>query len=201
MPISRLFILLCLTALSGGLAVAQTGGRVTTEAPVKNYSIVFFSEEGYQRIRVQGETAEVKDPTRVRLGGMTLTEYTGDADRTVESVLTAPVAIVEPETEIVSGPESVKLVRDDLGEHVLADRVQPRERLVEDHEGRLVEQRHAELHPLLHALGVLREPVVHPVAEPQPDQERRGTDQVKIVKKNGCPPFRTDLLGKPGPGG
>ena len=114
MPISRLFILLCLTALSGGLAVAQTGGRVTTEAPVKNYSIVFFSEEGYQRIRVQGETAEVKDPTRVRLGGMTLTEYTGDADRTVESVLTAPIAIVEPETEIVSGPESVKLVRDDL---------------------------------------------------------------------------------------
>ena len=113
MPTPRLLIL-CLAVLSNGSLVAQKDGRMTTAAPVKNYSIVFFSEEGYQRVRVQGETAEVQDPTKVRLGGMTLTEYTGDADRTIESVLTAPIAIVEPETEIVSGPDSVKLVRSDL---------------------------------------------------------------------------------------
>lgn len=116
MPPPRPLILrcLCFAALGGGFAVAQNAGRVTTAAPVKDYSIVFFSEEGYQRIRVQGDTAEVQDPTRVRLGGMKLTEYTGDAERTVESVLTAPIAIVEPETEIVSGPAAVKLVRNDL---------------------------------------------------------------------------------------
>ena len=45
---------------------------------------------------------------------MTLTVFSGNADRAVESVLMAPLAILEPETELVRGPDAVRLVRDDL---------------------------------------------------------------------------------------
>ncbi len=95
-------------------AIAQSGGRVQTPAPVKDYTVSFFSEEGYPHVRVQGASADLRDPAHVKLGDMILTVFTGQADREIETVLIAPTAIVEPEPEVVSGPDTVRLERSDL---------------------------------------------------------------------------------------
>ena len=96
-----------------GLAMAQAP-RVSTSAPVKDYSITFFSDAGYHKMRVEGGSADLQDRNSVRVENMTLTLFSGEADRAVESVLMAPIAILEPETEQVSGPDAVRLIRDDL---------------------------------------------------------------------------------------
>jgi hypothetical protein len=108
----RLRHLLILTSVVA-LSAADTA-RVATSGPVKDYSVSFFSEAGYHRMKVQGSSADLRNPKAVRLDAMTLTLFSGEADRAVESVLMAPIAIIEPETELVRGSEAVRLVRDDL---------------------------------------------------------------------------------------
>src|SRR5690606_24019460 len=95
------------------LSQAQTP-RVTTPAPVKGYSISFFSDEGYQNMLVKGATADLRDPDHVVVTGLVLTLFSGDAAQEVDTVLLSPEAIVQPQPEIVTGPSSVRLIRDDL---------------------------------------------------------------------------------------
>jgi hypothetical protein len=96
------------------LTVSAQDSRVSTSAPVRDYAVSFFSDEGYPRVRVVGATADLSDTARVRLTGMELILYSGLADRTVETSLEAPIAILEPEPELVSGPDAVKVVRPDI---------------------------------------------------------------------------------------
>jgi hypothetical protein len=88
--------------------------KVRASAPVRNYAISFFSDLGYPRVRVQGASADVSDPSRIVLGDMILELFSGDEHKTTESVLIAPVAVLEPEPEVVSGPESVRFTRSDM---------------------------------------------------------------------------------------
>jgi hypothetical protein len=107
---SQLGFLLLLTT---GIVVAQNA-RVSTSAAVKDYSISFFSDAGYHKMRVEGGSADLKDRNKIQLENMTLTLFSGQADRSVESVLMAPVAVLQPDTEMVSGSDAVRLIRDDL---------------------------------------------------------------------------------------
>jgi len=91
-----------------------TGNRVRTSAAVENYTVSFFSDEGYPRVRVEGATADLADPEKIRLTGMHLELYSGGADRTLETILSAPIAILERTPELVSGPDTVELNRTDL---------------------------------------------------------------------------------------
>ena len=90
------------------------GSRVATTAPVKGYSVSFFSDEGYRKVRLRGDSADLANPEQVVLTNMELTAYSGDESMTEESVLRAPTAVLEPQTELVFGPASVQLNRPGL---------------------------------------------------------------------------------------
>ena len=96
------------------LTVSAQDSRVSTSAPVKDYAVSFFSDEGYPRVRVVGASADLSDTTNVRLTGMALILYSGLADRSIDTSLEAPIAILKPEPELVSGPDAVKVVRPDI---------------------------------------------------------------------------------------
>ncbi len=100
--------------LGCAFALAQPAARVTTPGVVRGYTVAFFNDEGFPHVRVEGATADVRDPQRVALGDMKLTVYTGTADRGIDAVLTSPTALLEPEPKRVTGPESVRLERSDL---------------------------------------------------------------------------------------
>ena len=99
--------------LLAAAADAQTP-RVTAPAPVKGYSISIFSDEGYQNMHVKGAKADVINPEKIVVTGLVLTLFSGDAAQDVDTVLLSPEAIVQPETELVTGPSSVRLIRDEL---------------------------------------------------------------------------------------
>lgn len=103
-----------LFVIVGILGLAAQDNRVSTSAPVQDYAVSFFSDEGYPRVRVVGESADLADASKVRLTGMELILYSGLADRSVETHLASPAAILEPESEFISGPDSVKVVRSDV---------------------------------------------------------------------------------------
>jgi hypothetical protein len=88
--------------------------RVSSPAPVLNFSLPVFNDEGYHTLLVRGHRASLRDPSRIELADMTLTVFAGDPARTVESVLLSPRAVVYPEQERVEGPGPVRLVRDDV---------------------------------------------------------------------------------------
>lgn len=88
--------------------------RLSSPAPVKSYSISFFSDLGYHNLHVKGATADVSDPEHIVVTGLTLTIFTGDESQRVETVILSPQAVLEPEPQRVTGPSTVRLVRDDL---------------------------------------------------------------------------------------
>lgn len=110
-------LLACVAAIVSVVVTAPLRGqtpRVTSPAPVKGYSVSFFSDEGYRSVHVKGATADLSNPDRVVVTGLVLTQFSGDATEEVDTVLLSPEAVVEPGPEVATGPSSVRLIRDDL---------------------------------------------------------------------------------------
>lgn len=98
---------------AAAMAAAQAP-EVSAPSPVRNYTLSFFSESGYHSMHVRGGTADLRDPERIVVTDLTLTLFTGDASRTVDTVILSPRAILEPEPQQVWGPGPVRLVGQDL---------------------------------------------------------------------------------------
>lgn len=88
--------------------------RVSSPTPVLNFSLPVFNETGYHTLLIRGHQASLRDSSRIELVNMTLTVFSGDETRTVETVLLSPLAVVFPQQESVEGPGTVRLVRDDV---------------------------------------------------------------------------------------
>ncbi len=114
MPSLRRSLLTGLALTGSALALAQSTSRVTTPAPVKDYTVSFFSDEGYPWVRVIGATADLRVENQVTLGDTTIEVYSGTADRIVETLITAPVAVLTPEDQVINGPDTVQLEQPDL---------------------------------------------------------------------------------------
>jgi len=88
--------------------------RVRTSAAVENYTVSFFSDEGYPRVRIVGASADLTHRDQIRLTDLKLELFTGGADRTLETKLDATSAMLDPANEIVRGPDSFHLQRADI---------------------------------------------------------------------------------------
>ncbi|HEX2100723.1 MAG TPA: hypothetical protein VHF69_08675 [Candidatus Synoicihabitans sp.] len=106
-------VLVGLAALAPNPFVAQVP-QISSPAPVKNYSISFFSEQGFHSMLIRGGAANLQDPRNIVVSNLTLTRYSGDSSRRVETVILSPEAVLQPETQVVTGPAAVRLVRDEL---------------------------------------------------------------------------------------
>lgn len=95
-------------------AVMAQAPRISSPAPVKNYTLSFFSDSGFHSMHIRGGSAELRNEERIVLTDLTLTLFTGDASRNVDTVLLSPRAVLEPATQQVSGPSTVRLVREDF---------------------------------------------------------------------------------------
>lgn len=98
-------------ALASGAAASP---QVTATAPVKNFRLPTFTDEGWRRLMVVAAEARLPDPARVDLVEMELTLFTGRADEQIDAMLAAPVATFLPEKQFASGAETVRLERSDI---------------------------------------------------------------------------------------
>ena len=88
--------------------------RVTAPAPARNYTLSLFSDQGYHSMHVRGASADLRNPKQVGLTDLNLTVFSGDASRKVDTVILSPQAVLQPDSEMISGPARVRLIRDDL---------------------------------------------------------------------------------------
>lgn len=103
-------LLTVLACLLPGTGFAQ----FSSPAPVKNFALPFFNDEGFHTMLIRGREALLANPERIALSDMALTLFRGDEAQTVDTVILSPAATVEPRAEIIRGPATVRLVRDDL---------------------------------------------------------------------------------------
>ncbi len=109
----RRFILSFFSALAIASGAAASP-QVTATAPVKNFRLPTFTDEGWRRLMVVAAEARLPDPARVDLVEMELTLFTGRADEQIDAMLAAPVATFLPEKQFASGAETVRLERSDI---------------------------------------------------------------------------------------
>jgi hypothetical protein len=95
------------------LAPLQAAGpQVPANAPILNFSLPSFNEQGFRTMLVRGREAVVVSKTEARLRDMTLTVFSGDAAARVETVFVSPAATVRLDERVVFGEDSVRVVND-----------------------------------------------------------------------------------------
>ncbi len=105
-PFRLLLPLVCVLGLTG----AESG---TSRTPVSNFKLPTFTKDGYRSMLLQGTEAQVS-ARRVDLTGLNLSLFTGDARNQVETIILSPTAVADLETDIISGPGTVRFIRDDV---------------------------------------------------------------------------------------
>ena len=113
MTARSVLLALFLSLLAGPMLDAQSP-RVTAPAPARNYTLSLFSDQGYHSMHVRGASADLRNPKQVGLTDLNLTVFSGDASRKVDTVILSPEAVLQPDSEMISGPARVRLIRDDL---------------------------------------------------------------------------------------
>lgn len=88
--------------------------QVTATAPVKNFRLPTFTDEGFRHVIIRADEARLPDPARIDLVEMELTLFTGRADEQIEAMLAAPSATFFPHKLFATGGETVRLERSDL---------------------------------------------------------------------------------------
>lgn len=98
----------------GGQALRAAGPKITTQTPIKNFSLPSFNEKGFRTFLIRGREAVMLSANEARLDDMVLTLFSGDSDARVETVFVSPSAHVLVEQRVVFGEDSVRVVNDDF---------------------------------------------------------------------------------------
>jgi hypothetical protein len=105
-----------ITALffAAALALPAQTPQISAPAPVKNFALPFFNEEGNRTLLVRGNEAILTDPRKPRFADMTVTMFARGTVNQVESVLLSKAATVDTTTRVIEGTDAVRFVRDDI---------------------------------------------------------------------------------------
>lgn len=95
-------------------APAQTTTRIATDAPIVNFRLPTFTPEGFRQWLVRGSEARLISTKEIDIRELTLTVFTGDASDRIETMILSPNAKVLTDTQVVSGPSTIRVIRDDL---------------------------------------------------------------------------------------
>jgi len=108
---NRILTFLAVACLAAPVVAAP---EATAAAPIKNFRLPTFTEEGFRQTMIRAAEASLPDPTRIEAKEMELTLFTGKADGEIDAMLAAPLATLFPQRQFASGPSTVRLERIDL---------------------------------------------------------------------------------------
>jgi len=121
--VKRFFRSLCLFTC-GGLAVAV---GASTLAPAINWVAPLFTKDNFHSMTLRGAKASFPSTNQVDVIDLNLTVFSGDAAKSVETVILSPAATFLPKQNLASGEVGVHVIRDDLeasGTHWVYDHAQ-----------------------------------------------------------------------------
>lgn len=96
------------------LPTARSAPQVTATAPVRNFRLPTFTDQGFRHTMLVAAEARLPDPARIDLAEMELTLFTGDAAEQIDAMLAAPLAAFFPQKLVATGSDTVRLERLDL---------------------------------------------------------------------------------------
>lgn len=106
--------IITLLFFAAALALPAQTPQISAPAPVKNFALPFFNEEGNRTLLVRGNEAILTDPRKPRFADMTVTMFARGTVNQVESVLLSKAATVDTTTRVIEGTDAVRFVRDDI---------------------------------------------------------------------------------------
>lgn len=105
-------LLFCL--LPAAVAVAA-GPQFSTDKPVINFRLPWFTPEGYRAWMVRGTEARYASESQIGIKDLTLTTFSGDADEKIDTLILSPNAVVHvisAEDAVVSGTSTIRVIND-----------------------------------------------------------------------------------------
>ncbi len=106
--------LAALLLAAAALAPGQVTTRVTSDAPIVNFRLPTFTADGHREWLVRGSEARMPSLQEVDVRELTLTIFSGDAAERIDTMILSPVARVLPEQQTVAGPETIRVINDEL---------------------------------------------------------------------------------------
>ena len=82
----------------------------TIIAPVKNWALPLFTNEGPRSMTARGSEARFVTANHIEVVDLNLTVFSGDATSKVESILLSPAATFLPQDKIAQGDKSVRFI-------------------------------------------------------------------------------------------
>ena len=107
---SRLLPLLAAAALAPG----QVTTRVTSDAPIVNFRLPTFTDAGHRAWLVRGSEAKLVSAREIDVNKLTMTVFSGDATERIRTMILSPVARLLPESQVVFGPSSIRVIDDEF---------------------------------------------------------------------------------------
>lgn len=103
---------LLLALLAAASAPAQTAApKVKTSAPVKDFRLPAFDKDGKRTSFLRAGEALFVTTTRIDVKDMNFTLFTKDGTGAFDTILLAPTATFLTDKQILSGRDSVRLLR------------------------------------------------------------------------------------------
>lgn len=100
-------------ALAGSLP-AQTTTRIANDAPIVNFRLPTFTPDGFRQWLVRGTEARLVSSKEIDIRELTLTVFTADSQDRIDTMLLSPAAIVYTDTQIATGPSTIRVLTDAL---------------------------------------------------------------------------------------
>ena len=115
--------LLLLLACGGLFGTAGAGSL----APAINWVAPLFTKDNFHSMTLRGAKASFPASNQVEVQELSITVFSGDAAKKIETTILSPAATFLPKQEIARGETGVRVIRDDLeaaGVHWVYDHAQ-----------------------------------------------------------------------------
>lgn len=107
LPALLLALLLALPAT----ATAQSGTRVSSHKPIRNFSLPTFTHpDGYRDWLIRGSEALVLDEQTFDVKELNVTIFTGDASNRIDTVLLSPAARVLTTEQVITSTAPLRII-------------------------------------------------------------------------------------------
>lgn len=101
-------------ALLAVAASAQVSTRVSSDAPIVNFRLPTFTDEGHRAWLVRGSQARLINAKEIDITELTMTVFTGDATERITTMILSPAARLQPGEQTVHGPGSIRVIDDEF---------------------------------------------------------------------------------------
>lgn len=100
---------LSLVAIALFLAAALSGQKMEINAPVEDFRLPAFSENGYKKWELRGEVGRRLETMLIAVTGMELRIYSGDETMTLENTIYSPEAMIDHDAGEAWGTDYLKI--------------------------------------------------------------------------------------------